>query len=257
MHNTKPLKRSQPQPLTQNRRNLQTKRRQTKPKITKTKNQPNQRRFFSAETPSTNKPTPETPSNSPDTTTKHEPTVVFESPLAFKDRFLTLGLMATGVLSSAQVVSGALYSPDASLLVPTIATIAAVGMSAYVGRAMKHRVTRIVVRGPEDPVSITVPNLFTIDRTVDYARDQFPGLPRSYDSRIFFDSKKKFLLLVKGRGVLMLDRNGLFDSSGVLNSILGYDIITYERCAPSLPYAPKKKIVNKKTDGDAPANRDV
>lgn len=182
-----------------------------------------------------------TATDSPQAQTSTQPQVVFESPLDKRERLLTLGVLGLGAFASLQVTAGLLYSPDSSLVVPALTTATAIGVTGYLRRVWQHRVTQIVVRGPDDPVEITTPGLFTQNVTTKIPRQHFPGLPINFDSRVFFDAKRPFICLVRsGKSIktYMLNRAGLFDSSGPLNALLGYDVITFDRCAPSLPYQP-------------------
>jgi len=111
-------------------------------------------------------------------------------------------------------------------------------MGAYYHRSNKRRVTQIVVRGDNDPIEVSVPTIFGTTKKHTFDRSLFRGIPIDFDTRRFVDPKRPFLAFIENHGYFMLPREGLFDTSGVLDPILGMDVITFKRCPPSADYDP-------------------
>eukprot|EP00461_Guttulinopsis_vulgaris_P002214 UN02215 len=102
---------------------------------------------------------------------------------------------------------------------------------------MRDRATEISITGANDPVVINTPTFWGGEKKHVVNREDFLGLTKVEYSKNYVDPKFPFICRVKGqKRPFVLSRNGLFDSSGVLNPILGVDVLTYERCPPSEPY---------------------
>lgn len=76
-------------------------------------------------------------------------------------------------------------------------------------------------------------------RTLNVKREDLLGLPKFIDTSVLAGKSKSYAFRVRGeKGFLLMDKKGLFDLSGVLDNIVGYNLTTLERCPPSEPYEP-------------------
>lgn len=110
-------------------------------------------------------------------------------------------------------------------------------------------VTKLAVAGPEDPIILTRSGFFgrSIERAV--PRSTLRGIPMSLSTERI-SQLKSFPFRVAGfKKFFLLDKKGLFDSSGVLDSILGYNTSTLLRCKPS-PLNVDDEIAQNKADAD-------
>mgnify|MGYP001010574673 FL=1 len=74
---------------------------------------------------------------------------------------------------------------------------------------------------------------------MDVKREDLLGLPKFIDTSVLAGKSKSYAFRVRGeKGFLLMDKKGLFDLSGVLDNIVGYNLTTLERCPPSEPYEP-------------------
>jgi hypothetical protein len=162
--------------------------------------------------------------------------VVFESPLSKKERFVSFALTFLPVYTSLQCVTATVFAPEMSIGMPLAIGTASAALAIYRWMTFRRRVTEVRVTGPQDPITVSVPNLLGISKKKVIDRSLLMGVPDIISTKQFIDAKVPFILFVNHDSPYFLKRDGLFDSSGVLDSILGYDVITFERCPPSDPY---------------------
>ena len=77
-------------------------------------------------------------------------------------------------------------------------------------------------------------------RTLEVKREDLLGLPKYIDTSVLAGKSKSYAFRIRGeKGFMLMDKKGLFDLSGVLDNIVGYNLTSLERCPPSEPYEPR------------------
>lgn len=137
-------------------------------------------------------------------------------------------------------------TPVQGIALSTVGIVSTLASFYYVREFyLRPTVTKLAVAGPEDPVLMTRSGFFggSIERSI--PRATLRGIPISITSERLSQTKSFPFRVAGFNKFFLLDKRGLFDNSGVLNSVLGYDMTTFQRCPPSPMSVDEEREQNK------------
>lgn len=183
--------------------------------------------------------------------TQYTKRMLFEHPLSNRERFIGVGIPLITAVQACSTIAAAAVNPD-NLVLPAACVALYFGLGRYFWLKQRDRVISLAVEGPNDPIILTVPKLLGT-KEIKIPRSDLTGLSPSEHTGTFVQPAFPFILNVRNRQTpYTLARAGLYDASGDLTNILGYDVITYQRAFPSQPYdeeqaeAESRKLQQKK-----------
>ncbi len=164
------------------------------------------------------------------------PLIVYENPSSMVLHRVVSALLATQTLYWTVSTGAIVYSsaPVSFVMPAAIATVATACLAVHAS-TLKRMVKSVIVTNPDEPIYISTYAPFFGISSRAIPRSDLVGLDPRLPSTALATSKY-LPLYAKGRKYpFVLEKKGMFDLTGVLNPILGFSPMTYERCAPSLP----------------------